>query len=322
MKQFVLDHFQSVYCAAANCQQDAEAGDLLIELGGGKLLAMIIINRAIFFNEVKERYDQNTADGVHTLFLIDGRMMPPDRGEAEPSAWMLALHALTNGRVYAYWCEGRAVTIRPLHLGWKWGSDARRVQYGPIVDTSKLMPNWIEATIGPMPGTYASAHFNEGVFWKKQDPQEDAYNYYSWRNYRYDHNRQSQQEAQAANGSAQNEWDPWEDFNRNYGNSEEYSETRQENTRDSYQEARQEQRRQKQRRQQPPRSVRPSPDRAHYALLGVPVGASLEEVKRAYRRKARENHPDLHPDDQREAYTAKMADINTAFEAIYKKFRR
>ena len=45
--------------------------------------------------------------------------------------------------------------------------------------------------------------------------------------------------------------------------------------------------------------------------------ASMDEVKQAYRKKARENHPDLHP-DEKEAYTAKMADINAAFEAIVK----
>jgi len=51
------------------------------------------------------------------------------------------------------------------------------------------------------------------------------------------------------------------------------------------------------------------PTEAAFAILGVPHGASLSEVKRAYRRKVKEVHPDHGGDREefqqvREAYTA------------------
>ncbi len=51
-----------------------------------------------------------------------------------------------------------------------------------------------------------------------------------------------------------------------------------------------------------------------YDILGVSRDASLDEVKRAYRKKARENHPDLNPDDTSAA--DRMNKINEAYDRI------
>lgn len=51
-----------------------------------------------------------------------------------------------------------------------------------------------------------------------------------------------------------------------------------------------------------------------YDILGLPHDAPLDEVKRAYRKKARENHPDLNPDDP--AAEERMNKINEAYDRI------
>lgn len=51
-----------------------------------------------------------------------------------------------------------------------------------------------------------------------------------------------------------------------------------------------------------------------YSVLGVDRNASDEEIKKAYRRLAKQYHPDLHPNDP-EA-TKKMQQINAAYEQI------
>ena len=51
-----------------------------------------------------------------------------------------------------------------------------------------------------------------------------------------------------------------------------------------------------------------------YAVLGVSENASPDEVKKAYRKKARENHPDLNPGDP--AAAERMNKINEAYDRI------
>lgn len=51
-----------------------------------------------------------------------------------------------------------------------------------------------------------------------------------------------------------------------------------------------------------------------YKVLGVPPGASDEEIKRAYRELTKKYHPDLNPGDERAAQM--MNDVNAAYDQI------
>lgn len=51
-----------------------------------------------------------------------------------------------------------------------------------------------------------------------------------------------------------------------------------------------------------------------YKILGLESNASMDEVKRAYRKAARENHPDLNPGDA--AAAKRMNEINEAYDRI------
>ena len=51
-----------------------------------------------------------------------------------------------------------------------------------------------------------------------------------------------------------------------------------------------------------------------YKVLGVEPGASDEEIKKAYRRLAKQYHPDLNPGD--EVAARKMKEVNAAYEQI------
>ncbi len=51
----------------------------------------------------------------------------------------------------------------------------------------------------------------------------------------------------------------------------------------------------------------------HYSVLGVDRDASFDEIKKAYRKLAREYHPDVNPDPE---HQEKFKDITTAYEVL------
>jgi DnaJ-domain-containing protein 1 len=300
MKQFVLDHLTHHLQGSdrVSClQRECDGHDLLISLTDGTSVSVCVINRALRLTEVRERYAANTRSRIHSLFIIDGRMMPADKDTVTPPAWMSALHTLTLGRIYGYWLEGRAVTIRPIHMEWKWGGSPRLVEYGEAVAVERVRGERMSAGTKEIEGDFAVAYFGDTPFWKQQSDAESARFDYSWRNWSFGGARR-----ESAREEREHQWDSWEEFQRAYGGE---SEPRHDDTGWTGDRSK--------KTHQP--AARKTAVSAHYALLGVPQTATLDEVKQAYRNMARKFHPDLHP-SEKEKYTAKMADINTAFEAI------
>ncbi|MGH3887521.1 MAG: DnaJ domain-containing protein, partial [Pseudonocardiaceae bacterium] len=51
----------------------------------------------------------------------------------------------------------------------------------------------------------------------------------------------------------------------------------------------------------------------YYAILGVPRNANVEQIKRAYRKLARELHPDVNPDAEAQQ---RFQEITAAYEVL------
>ena len=60
--------------------------------------------------------------------------------------------------------------------------------------------------------------------------------------------------------------------------------------------------------------------RDYYEVLGVKKDATAEEIKKAYRKVTKENHPDLHPGDK--ACEERFKEANEAYEVLSDEEKR
>ncbi len=56
--------------------------------------------------------------------------------------------------------------------------------------------------------------------------------------------------------------------------------------------------------------------RGYYDILGIPRGASADDIKKAFRRRAREFHPDLHTGAKKTEMEKKFKELNQAHEVL------
>jgi curved DNA-binding protein CbpA len=54
----------------------------------------------------------------------------------------------------------------------------------------------------------------------------------------------------------------------------------------------------------------------YYRMLGIPAGASQKEIARAYRKLARQFHPDLHPPERKGWAEEQMKQLNEAYAVL------
>ena len=60
--------------------------------------------------------------------------------------------------------------------------------------------------------------------------------------------------------------------------------------------------------------------RDYYEVLGIPKSSTDEEIKKAYRKLAKQYHPDLNPDDKEAE--AKFKEVNEAYEVLSDKDKK
>ena len=59
-----------------------------------------------------------------------------------------------------------------------------------------------------------------------------------------------------------------------------------------------------------------TPSRDYYQILGLPKSASADDIKKSYRRLARQFHPDMHSGAKKSEMEKKFKELNAAHEVL------
>ncbi len=268
--------------AVRGCVTNRPEADLVVRTWIGKYIFIYLIAEPPKVRSLQKLVRTATENSAACLFIVDAGLLPADSQRTAPKDWMLALHSLTDGRIYVYNVEADAPRIREMHFEQIANTDEQEAWYGAAIAIERLpiYPIWVRS--GAMKGNWLIAHFDTDAFWQKSD--------YRQARTRFRHDQRStpprQREEQGQGDASKRRY--YTDSGWQASGADRFS-------------------------------FVPSTPRTRLddccALLGVDKIASEEQVKTAFRKKALEFHPDTSELPKAEA-EEKFRQINEAYAYI------
>lgn len=226
---------------------------------------------------IKRIVAENTRVGIGTLIVVDAELVPEDGERCVPDEMLLACHALFKDKVYTYRMESDGPRIGQVHFKSFSKGDEKEIWYGPDIAIRSL-PNYRVSIAAPnsVRGDWLIANFGSGSFWRSADyaAGRDAFR----QQQRTGFTRRAAWTETSWSGGAYADFDP-EEVNAARKAIGAPVETRLD---------------------------------VCYRQLGVVRGATYAEVKAAFRKLARELHPDVSHLPKSEAET-RFRSLNEAY---------
>lgn len=116
-----------------------DGGDnLLVQVSGGDLVSIYLIETILPPYEARTTLQDNTRDGIHTLFILWGEMFLPEHDDHfAPDDWMIALLKLYDNKLYAFDVFGKDIRIYPAYFE-PLDAQTYRVTHAADIDVTRL----------------------------------------------------------------------------------------------------------------------------------------------------------------------------------------
>jgi len=229
---------------------------------------------------LKRLIAENTRVGIGTLIVVDHALAPADGEKLIPNDMLIACHALFKDKIYTYRMDGDTPKIGQVHFKSFGRGDEREVWYGPDLEVQHLPCYRVSVpSPGSIKGSWLIAGFGALPFWKSAD---------------YAAGRATFRQQQHSGFTRHATWNnaDWTNGSATDDDAEAVEEDR----------------------QRVGVSAETRLD-VCYRELGVGRGAAFDDVKAAFRKLARELHPDVSHLPKAEA-ESRFKSLNEAYMYI------
>src|SRR5688500_15713177 len=113
VKKWLAEHISRID-SVQKCVLGPEA-DIVVHSWRGIRIHVTLVDQPIKTRNLKRMVQEATRLGIGSLFVVDARLLPPDSARIVPDEWLLAIHALTDDKIYAYRVDASGPHIFQTH---------------------------------------------------------------------------------------------------------------------------------------------------------------------------------------------------------------
>lgn len=153
-----------------------QGADIAVHSWRGVIIHVHLVTEPLKTRQIKKTLQEATRVGIGTLYLVDARLLPADGARVAPDEWLLAIHTLTDEKIYTYRTDDSdTLRISQVHLNSGGKPDERDVWYGPDVPIQQLPFYRLWVKMQPIKGDWLVANLGSAAFWRHPDYRSARY---------------------------------------------------------------------------------------------------------------------------------------------------
>ena len=132
--------------------------DIMVKMWAGIVIHIHVIDEPIKVGKVRRIIESATDNGIPTLFLLDGSLLPPAKTHIAFDQWYVPFQSLVNDRAYCYRIEENAPVIYPVQFR-PYSRIELEVAYGSQLVINQIQHSRISVRQSTLKGFWLLADF-------------------------------------------------------------------------------------------------------------------------------------------------------------------
>lgn len=139
---------------------------LIVHTWMNTVIHLRVLTAPIKLGTLKKYLKEATEVGIGSVFMLSRALMPEHNHRVAVPEWLMALHALTQERVYTIRLDGDAVRLGQLHFEPVGSTGEYAAKYGPApnLDKMRFFRTSIKAKV--IKGDWQIVDFGSEAFWR------------------------------------------------------------------------------------------------------------------------------------------------------------